>query len=256
MSFETVLYAVNSHVATITLNRPLQMNAFNQKMRIELHDALQMANADGDVRVVIFTGAGQCLSAGTDLAEASESSSDELDRIIGEEFYRTFMAITRSEKPYICAFRGAAVGIATAYALTCDMTIMSEQSYMYQAFSDIGLVPDGGLTWHFVRTLGYKRAFRFLADPIKISPKDCVDNGLATMVVPDDLLDKTAQDLAHRLAGRSGVAHALLKKALHHAMENDLESSIKYEVLCQKQAAESSFFRSAVAAFLNKRLRK
>ncbi len=252
MSFETILYDVDGHVARITLNRPFQMNVFNRQMRLDLYEALRKANADDRVRVIILTGAGQCLSAGMDLAEASVASADDLTRILSEEFGQTFMTIIHSEKPSICAFRGAAVGIAAAYALSCDITIMSENSYMYMAYSDIGLIPDGGLTWHFVRLLGYKRAFRLFVDPTKMLAKECVDLGLATMVVPDDLLQETAENMAVKLSSRSSLAHGLLKKSLYHAFENDLESSILYETECQKSAADSAYFKSSAAAFLKK----
>ncbi len=248
-----MLYNVQDKIATITLNRPRHLNAFNQRMRLDLHAAIQAAESDDAVRVVILTGAGKGLSAGTDLAEAASLDPSELDRVIGVEFQQSLLAIRHSTRPYICAFDGPAVGIATAYALICDLTIVTDRSYIQQPFADIGLVPDGGLTWHLVNLLGYKKAFEIFALPDRISAADCLILGMVNRVVhPDSLRDET-QASAKKLVQKSALSLGLLKKALHLAHESSLEAAMSFETASQKQTASSAYFKAAAAAFLSRK---
>ncbi len=179
--FETVRYAVDQGVALITLNRPAVMNAFNGQMRRELLAAVRRAIDDAGARVVVLTGEGRGFSAGADLADGVPPL---VQQQIDEEYKPVLMAISEAPKPFISAVNGAAAGIGSSFAMACDLTVMADNAYIYQAFMAIALVPDGGATWHLVRQLGRKRAFEVIVEGERMSAARCLELGLANRVVP------------------------------------------------------------------------
>lgn len=248
--FETVRYDVDQGVALITLNRPAVMNAFNRQLRVDLLAAVRRAVDDAGVRVVVLTGEGRGFSAGADLADGEPPL---VQQQIDEEYKPILMAIADAPKPFISAVNGAAAGIGSSFAMVCDLTVMAENAYIYQAFMAIGLVPDGGATWHLVRQLGRKRAFEVIVEGEKIGAARCLELGLANRVVPADrLLDETL-GWARAIARKAPLALRYSKEALNRAMELDLADTISYEAKLQNLTFHSEDMREGVQAFFDKR---
>jgi len=155
-------------VGTITLQRPEAMNALNAALRSELLAQIQRAEEDGDVRVVVLTGGAKAFSVGADLKEPFNPPHEKVEGLIIEEYKPMLDAIAGSIKPYVAAVQGPAAGIGMSFALNCDLMLMAEEAYLYAAFVPIGLVPDGGATWHLVRAMGYKRAYQAIVEGRKI----------------------------------------------------------------------------------------
>ena len=139
---ETVSYQVENRVATILLNRPGALNAVNEAMRRELLAAVDRANADSDVRVIVLGGRGRAFCAGADLTEDYRPRYDSVDQQIKESYKPVLLALYHSEKITLSSVRGAAAGAGSALAMVCDLTIMADSAYIYQAFAAIALVPD------------------------------------------------------------------------------------------------------------------
>ena len=156
MEFETVIYEVDNKIATITLNRPGNLNAFNAQMTLDVKEATDAVYKDSSIRCVILTGAGKGFSAGADLNEPIGPSSDPdaVEKGLLEGYKPIFMNIINMPKPVISAVRGPAAGIGFALAMACDLTVMSEEAYLLSVFSNIGLVPDGGANWLLTKTKG------------------------------------------------------------------------------------------------------
>ena len=247
---ETVRYAVNEGVALITLNRPQVMNAFNHQMRLELLAAVRRAIADAEVRVAVLTGEGRGFSAGADLADGMPAL---VQQQIDEEYKPVLMAIAESPKPFISAVNGAAAGIGSSFAMVCDLTVMAENAYLYQAFMAIALVPDGGATWHLVRQLGRKRAFEMIVDGEKMNAARCVELGLANRVVPAERLLEETLAWARAIARKAPLALRYSKEALNKAMQLDLADTISYEAKLQNITMLSEDTREGVEAFFAKR---
>ena len=224
--FETVRYAVDEGVALITLNRPAVMNAFNGQMRRELLAAVRCASDDAAVRVVVLTGEGRGFSAGADLADGVPQL---VQQQIDEEYKPVLMAISEAPKPFISAVNGAAAGIGSSFAMACDLTVMADNAYIYQAFMAIALVPDGGATWHLVRQLGRKRAFEVIVEGEKMSAARCLELGLANRVVPAERLLEETLAWARTIAKKAPLALRYSKEALNKAMQLDLADTISYE---------------------------
>ena len=150
--YESVNIERHGYVAVVSLNRPEVLNAFNSALMRDLLAAVEEVNKDDSIRVGVLTGEGRAFSAGADLGEAIPEGESVIDQLnLG--YKPILMAITNSPQPWLSAVNGAAAGIGSAFAMNCDLTVMAENAYIYQAFTAIGLIPDGGACWHLARTV-------------------------------------------------------------------------------------------------------
>ena len=252
--YETVLVERRGAVAVVTLNRPDSRNAFDAAMLEELKWAVREVNDDENVRVAVLTGAGKSFSAGADLtAIPAEIGRFRVEDELNHAYKPILMDITRAPQPWVSAVNGAAAGVGSAFAMNCDLTVMADDAYIYQAFGAIGLVPDGGATWHLARSIGRKRAYELMVSGEKLAADKCLALGLCNRVVPaPDLLD-AAVGWAQELAAKAPLALRYAKQSLNQAMENNLDETISGEARLQHLCITSEDFREGVAAFLGKR---
>jgi 2-(1,2-epoxy-1,2-dihydrophenyl)acetyl-CoA isomerase len=249
---ETVVYESANRVAIVRLNRPQVRNAFNAALRSDLRAAIERANSDPDVRAVVLTGAGQSFCAGADLTE--EFPADFLvQQQLDEEYKPLLMAITDSPKPFVSAINGAAAGIGCAVAMACDLTVMAEDAYYLQAFVGIGLIPDGGISWHLLHQLGRKRAFEFIVGGQKVSAQRCQELGLVNRIAPPERVLPEAIQWALELGSKAPLAVRYAKQALRATHELNLPDSISYEAKLQNLTVRSHDFAEGRRAFLEKR---
>lgn len=252
-AFESVLYEVRDHVATITLNRPQVLNAFNAQLRAELVAAIHEAIIDDGVRVAILTGAGRSFSAGADLREVLPA--DFLPQFqLDDEFKPGLLAITQAPKPFISAVNGGASGAAVGYAMACDLTIMADDAYFHFAFASVGLVPDAGATWHLSHQLGRKRAYDVVIGAEKLTAQRCLDLGLTNRVVPSEALLSSAQAWATQLAETAApLVLRYAKESLGKVAQMNLADAISYEGALQNRLLRSQDAQEGIRAFREKR---
>ncbi len=250
---DSVNYELQDAIAVITLNRPDSMNAFTNELRVDLLGALQKANEDTSVRVVILTGVGRCFSAGADLNDTVDRTVTE---ILQTEYRPVQEAIAAMPKPVIAAVPGSAAGIGLSIAMHCDLMIMADNAFLLSPFATISLVPDGGLNWLLVRQLGYRRAFQLSIESERISADRCVELGLANKVVPAAELQSAALEWANALSQRAPLSIAATKKAMRFAADNDWASSYDLEAELQGDLLGSADNREGIQAFFEKRAPK
>lgn len=250
--YETVLYQVSNHVATITMNRPDALNSFNAQLRRDLGAALAQAEADDSVRLIILAGAGRSFGAGQDLSEGS-GPGEGTRRLLENEYKPVMMAIEQSSKLVIAAVNGAAAGVSAALALNCDLMIMADDAYIYQAFINVGLIPDGGACVRMVEQLGYRKALELIVTGEKLPADKCVALGLANKVAPSANLLDEAQAWAEQIAAKAPLALAATKRALKQAQSMDLSATISLEAEIQAGITRSEDAQEAIQAFLDKR---
>ena len=237
-------------VSIVTLNRPAVFNAFNADLRARLSEAVEEVNADPGTRIVVLRGAGPGFCAGADLKEGlAENVTEQIER----EYKPFLMAIASSPKLWIACVHGSAAGIGGALAMACDLTVMDAKSSMYLAFAAIGLIPDGGTTWHLVRAMGRKRAIETIVEGRRISADECLRYGLANRIAPEGQAFQLACDWAKELSAGAPQAQAAAKRALNAAIGMSLEETISLEAQLQYGLTQSRDFRDGVAAFLGKR---
>lgn len=251
-SYQFINYNVRNRVATITLNTPKSLNAFHQKMRLELIEAIQMAETDDDVRVVILSGEGRAFCAGADLTEDLSNVHANFFEQCAAEYTPWLMAIHDSKKLYIAAVNGVAAGIGSAAVMNCDLVVMAEDAYLYQAFSAIGLMPDGGAAWLLLNKLGYQRALEIAVDAGKITAQQCLELGIANKVVPTDDLMSETQSWAESLASGAPLSQAATKQLLRKASLMTYEQVVIEESKLQTELIKSEDSINGVKAFFAK----
>lgn len=249
MHSNVLVYETAEAVCSITLNRPDSLNSFNAELRKDLLAALQAAEADRAIRVIVLKGAGKGFCAGADLGEGLEAG---VERQLIEEYKPALMAIQNSAKPVIAQVHGPCAGIGAGFALACDMVIMAEDSFMYLAFAAIGLIPDGGLNWHLNRAFGPRKAFEIIAEGKRVTAQECLAAGMCNEVVPLDDLAVAVAKRCEKLTSGAPLAQAAAKTLMRQVGQMSLSEAIDSEARIQQPLSESEDCREAVAAFFRK----
>jgi 2-(1,2-epoxy-1,2-dihydrophenyl)acetyl-CoA isomerase len=240
------------NIAIIRFARPESLNAIESSIRSEFLVLANEVNQDRDIRVVILSGVGRAFCAGADLTEKRPAGESVQDGLI-QHYKPMLMAITEAPKPWISAVNGAAAGIGSAFAMACDLTLMADDAYLYQAFTAIGLIPDGGATWHLARTVGRKKAYELIAFGEKLKATDCLQLGLCNRIVaPETLMDECIA-MAQLLADKAPLSLRYAKEAVNGAMNEDLAATIDIEARLQEICANSDDAKEGGLAFLQKR---
>lgn len=257
MAYQYIQYEASDGIATLTLNRPEAMNALTTPMMDEMKVALKAADRDEAVRAVILTGAGKGFCSGADLTEIQQNPDVPITEYLRNGLNMLAAQIRGLEKPVIAAVNGAAAGAGSSIALACDLRIASENaSFIFAAFVNIGLVPDGGLTYLLQRTVGASKALELalLADAKnRLSAADALSWGVVTRVVPHESLMEETRALATKLAAMPTKAVAMTKRAIYRASERDLADAADYEARVQAVMFKTEDFAEGVSAFIEKR---
>jgi len=252
MNLETVKYEKKDSVVLITFNRPEVRNAFNAKMTEDILEALVEAKNDSNIRAIVLTGEGLSFSAGADLSARDNKWSDTEAALI-EGYLPSLKEIMEMPKPIISAVNGAAAGIGSAYAMACDLTVMSEEAYILQAFSNIGLIPDGGANWFLTNTVGYKLAYQIAIEGERIGAKRCLELGLVNKVVAGENLLAEAISWADKLSLRSSQSLSLTKKIMRKSVDSSYEDIYDLEAKTQNTLTGSEDNIEGITAFMEKR---
>jgi 2-(1,2-epoxy-1,2-dihydrophenyl)acetyl-CoA isomerase len=255
--YETILYEKNAGVATIALNRPDKLNAFNGKMHEELHDALEDAASDDEVRCVVLRGEGRGFSAGADLRSEDLSQEDgeapDLGEYLRRTYSRTVTKIATIEKPVVASLHGPVYGAGVGLALACDMRLAAESTRFSVAFVKIGLMPDAGVTYFLPRIVGLGRAMEMSMLGDAVDAEEAYRIGLVNRVVLDEMLKEETASFAKRLAAMPTRALGSLKQALYASFESDLETTLEREAVGQALCGRTADHEEGVAAFFEKR---
>jgi 2-(1,2-epoxy-1,2-dihydrophenyl)acetyl-CoA isomerase len=252
MAWETILFAVADGVATLTLNRPDKLNAFNDQLHADIADALGKVESDATIRALVITGAGRGFCSGADLTSRLDrqgGTNDALDK----QYHPRLRRLRALKKPVVAAVNGPAAGAGMSLALSCDIVLAAQSATFIQAFTRIGLVPDAGSTYFLPRLIGTARAkgLTMLAEPLTAAQAEAW--GLIWKAVPDDELMPQAMVLAKKLAQGPTYALGLTKTAIDASLGNELDTQLALERDFQSAAAQSEDFREGVKAFLEKR---
>jgi 2-(1,2-epoxy-1,2-dihydrophenyl)acetyl-CoA isomerase len=252
MDFKTVKINKENKVASIEINRPDVLNAFNSQLIWDLQEATKLVKDDDNIRVVVLSGSGRAFSSGADLSEADanwDGSKDALSR----GFKPSFENIISMPKPVIASIQGPAAGIGAAFAMACDLRVMSDDAYILSVFSNIALIPDGGLSWLLPKYLGYSKAYEYAIEAKKIDAKECLQFGLANKVTTVDKLKEDTLEWAARLAKRSPQALANTKILMRESLSNSYWDTYQSEAEIQNSLTRSPQNHEAVLAFFEKR---
>ena len=273
MSFETLDWSVDEDgIATLTLDRPDQLNAFDVTMARELETVFSRDARSDDVRAVVVTGAGRAFCAGMDLAvdgnvfgldESLQPTPEEFRAAYAEPPYhdgvrdtggRVTLAIHALPKPVIAAINGPAVGIGATMTLAMDLRLASTSARIGFVFGRLGIVPEAASTWFLPRVVGIHQALEWVYSA-EILTADAAYAGRLVRSVhePDELLP-AAYDLARSfVVGRSPAALGLAKQLLYRnsAVADPLEAHLSDSLAMYYTSIQDG--KEGVAAFLEKR---
>jgi enoyl-CoA hydratase len=239
-----VLYDVSDGIATLTLNNPQERNSMTAEMVREIVVAMDAAEADPNVRVVIVTGTPPAFCAGANLGNLAEATRESLLGI-----YEGFLRIARSPLPTIAAVNGAAVGAGMNLALGCDLRIAAQSAKFDTRFLQLGLHPGGGNTWMQLRIAGLHTTMATALFGEVLSGDDAVRAGVAWKCVPDDELLVTTRAVAAKAAAAPKELLTLMKKTIMEigSLPTHAEA-VEFELGPQVWTTRQPWFRERLAA--------
>ena len=248
-----IISEIGEGILRLTLNRPEKKNALTRAMYRELTAALAQAKADGDVRCVVITAAGNDFCAGNDIADfaqgAAEFASPDVD-IETLPVFAFLKALTFFDKPLICALQGQAVGIGVTLLLHCDIVVAADTISLSLPFLKLGLIPEAGSTLLLPQRIGHARAFGWMALGEKMPAADALRLGLVNRVVEPDDLAAVAHEVAVSAAGLSPSSVRYTKGLMRNA--ESLWAVVQEEGRIFRQQLTSPEARAAFAAFMNR----
>ncbi len=231
MQLANLDYSVADGIATIRFNRPEKRNTFTKQMALDIAQAMEQANADDAVRVVVVTGSGGHFCAGADLEAAMSGSlgaGEDFAKVAGDITgverdsggYAAF-AFAGSLKPVIGAIQGSAVGIGATMTLPMDVRIVGESTRYGFVFNRRALVPEAASTWYLPRVVSPGKAMEWVMTGRLVGADEALSAGLANHVVADDQVEAKAMEIAREIAeNTSAVSIALSRQMIWHGLES------------------------------------
>jgi enoyl-CoA hydratase/carnithine racemase len=251
MEYKDIIYTKEGHIATITLNRPERMNAFTGAMINSIQRALQEANEDEQIWVIVVTGAGRGFSAGLDLKEPPNFRGGSPSRAVHTpQLPIVFASI---DKPIIASINGAAIGWGLELALLCDIRIAAENAPMGDRHLNFSIIADHAGLYHLPRTVGWAKACELAFTAATIDGKEAERIGLVNKAVAPEKLEITTREMANTIASKPPLAIQLSKRIMRDGMNSDLKSLNDHAYSLFRLLVGSEDFAEAMKALAEKR---
>jgi enoyl-CoA hydratase len=221
-----IVASIRENVGWIRLNRPEVLNALNLQLISELVAVLTEMDRDENVRCMVITGNEKAFAAGADIPEMAEASSVEM---LIQDQLAEWDRLRKLTKPLIAAVSGYALGGGCELAMACDLIVASETAVFGQPEILLGVIPGAGGTQRLTRAVGKVRAMEMVLTGRSMTAREALQVGLINRVVPPELLEAEAMNLAKKIAQQPPVAVRLAKQAVLKAMDMTLENGLDYE---------------------------
>jgi enoyl-CoA hydratase/carnithine racemase len=249
---DPVLLSVDGGVATVTLNRPEAMNAWNPAMAAGLDEALRTCDGDDAVRAVVLTGAGRAFCAGADLRGGGDTFKPRRGGRVGRSTAEAIWPF-QVRKPVIAAINGHAIGVGVTLPLTCDIRFVAEDAKLQFAFVRRGVLPELASHTLLPRVIGFSRAADLLLSGRQFSGREAAELGLASRALPAAEVLPAALEKAREFALAAPLAVAISKQLLWEGMALDAPAMMKREGPPFAQLGAHPDTREGIAHFLEKR---
>jgi len=251
MDFKYILWEKREEVGILTINRPEVRNALNPEAWSEIQAALEAAEDDPQVRVVIITGAGdKAFCAGADVGRLAQFTMWD---ILARKTDKIFAYIHNFPKPIIAAINGLALGGGCELAMACDFRVGSGNARFGQPEINMGIFPGGGATQRLQRLAGVGRAKELIFTGEIINAHEAERIGLLNKVFPPEELMNKTMEIAKKICLKSPLALRLAKSAINMGMEMGLQAGLAYEKLGRTIIQGSEDRVEGMQAFLEKR---
>ena len=253
---DILLYEVSDGIATLTLNRPEKLNAFNQEMLDRWVACLESARVDEAVRVIVVTGAGKGFCSGGDVDNMGGDEANTPLRIkerLRQGVQRIPELLSHIDKPVIAAINGVAAGAGLDLALMCDIRFAGSSARLAETYSKVGLVPGAGGAYFLPRLVGVAKALEMFWGAEFVEAEEALRLGLVNQVFPDAELMQRTREFALRVAKAPPLSVQLIKRAVYQSLDIGLTTSLDLVSSHMTIVRNSADHAEAVAAFREKR---
>ena len=251
MAYDTLIVDVDDHVATIKLNRPDALNALNAQLLTELVRAVQAAEENEKVRVIVLTGSEKAFAAGADVKEMADKSF--VDAFTRDVFGSEAQALERIRKPIIAAVAGYALGGGCELAMLCDFIIAADSAKFGQPEVNLGVVAGIGGTQRLTRAVGKSKSMDMHLTGRFMSAEEAERAGLVSRVVPAKKLMEETRAAAEKIAEKSALTVMAIKEAVNRSQELSLSEGNLFERRLFHALFATEDQTEGMAAFLEKR---
>ena len=250
-----LLETIGDGVAVLTLNRPDRLNALSEPMVYGLIEALSRLGADPAVRCIVLTGAGHGFCAGGDvkrMASGPDATMEERQESLRRR-HEAIRLLRTVGKVVIAAINGPVAGAGLGFALACDLRIAARSAKFRTAFAAVGFSGDFGGSWLLTRLVGTAKAreMYFLNTPV--DAEEAARLGLVSRIVEDAALMTEAMAMARQIASGPPIAFAYMKRNLHAAETESLQTVLDMEALAQARCYTTEDHKEAARAFVDRR---
>ena len=257
MEFQEIIVEVKDQVGRIIFNRSKALNAYNERMSLELFQAVDQLSQDPEVRVVVIAGTGKAFMAGADIGMLQGWIEDPrgpaaVEETLKNRFFSPNM-LENCPKPVIAAVNGFAFGMGCELAMGCDIRIAAQSAQFGQPEIYLALIPGAGGSQRLPRLVGYAKAVEMILTGAPVDAETALKYGLVTQVVPDDQLEEAVAKLVGKLLKRSATGLKLSKEVLVGALNQGLYDGIAQELKTFASIFESADAKEGVTSFLEKR---
>jgi len=256
MEFKNTIYEKDKEkgIVKLTINRPEARNALNTTVRQDLRNAIEEIEKDGDVRVVIITGAGEkAFISGADITAFKEATPITIEEYASTVGQQLFSDIESLSVPMIAMINGFCLGGGIELAMCCDIRIASENAKFGQPEINLGIFPGAGGTQRLPRLIGWGKAKELIYTGKIIDAVEAEKIGLVDKVVPPERLEEEVEQLAEAIASKSPLIIKLVKKVINRGLYTDLAAGLAYEKANFALCFATEDHTEGVTAFLEKR---
>ncbi len=253
MPSEVVILAITGGIARITLNRPEKRNALNSELIGALKDALRRAGEDGEVRVIVLSGAGSDFCSGADLSALQKISIASVEENLEDarSLMELFTLIRSNSVPVIAAVKGRALAGGCGLATACDIVLAARSSRFGYPEVKIGFVPAMVMAI-LRRNVSEKRAFELVTLGAEIGAEEAASSGLINQVMDDEAFEDEVDAFAQRFMKTSGSAVALTKQLLYRTDAMSFEDALEFGVDENVIARMTEDCKKGIERFLRK----
>ncbi|MDQ2961611.1 MAG: enoyl-CoA hydratase-related protein [Pseudomonadota bacterium] len=254
-----ILLARDGPVAKLTLNRPASLNALDAAMMDELVAHTTALAADDTLRCVVIRGAGKHFMAGGDIRHFAEqlalAPADRRERFMRtiEHLHVAIEQLQRMAHPVVASVHGAVAGFGLSLLCACDLAIAADTSYFTSAYRQLGVTPDGGLSYALPRQVGLKKAMEILLLGERFGADDALRVGLVNRVVPEAELDRATAAVVAAIVSGPVAAMRNGKRLIHQSLAQTLSAQLGAEAASFGACSATDDFVEGVRAFLDKR---
>ena len=256
MEFEKIIYSKDKDrkTAKITINRPEVRNALNKAARREIRIAIEDVKKDPDVRVLIFTGAGdKAFMSGMDIAELATASPVDIEEFVSTLGQQLYQDLENMDIPLIAMINGYCLAGGGELAMACDIRIASEKAKFGFPEINVGIFPGGGATVRLPRLIGAGRAKELMYTGKMIDAAEAERIGFLNRVVPHDKLEGAVNETVEAIVSKSPIIIKYLKKAITRGLYTDLAAGLAFEKTQWALCFATEDHNEGIDAFLNKR---